>query len=41
MTIGPKNNIDIAEIGIEKYLKSKGCELEQIAVGKSMAALRD
>lgn len=40
VTIGPKNNIDIAKSGIENYLKSKGYDLEQITVGKSVAALR-
>lgn len=40
ITIGPKNNIDIAKSGIEHYLKSKGYDLEHIAVSKSVAALR-
>lgn len=40
VTIGPKNNIDIAKSGIEDYLKSKGYDLDRIVVGKSVAALR-
>ena len=40
ITIGPKNNIDIAKSGIEHYLKSKGYELNQITISKSVAALR-
>jgi len=40
ITIGPKNNIDIAKSGIEHYVRSKGYNLEQISVSKSVAALR-
>lgn len=40
ITIGPKNNIDIAKSGIEHYVKSKGYGLEKISVSKSVAALR-
>ncbi|RNF38725.1 DUF2971 domain-containing protein [Planococcus salinus] len=40
ITIGPKNNIDVAKSGIEHYLKSKGYDLEHVAINKSVAALR-
>lgn len=40
ITIGPKNNIDIAERGMEHYLRSKGYNLERITISKSVAALR-
>lgn len=40
ITIGPKNNIDIAKSGIEHYVRSKGYNLETISVSKSVAALR-
>jgi hypothetical protein len=40
ITIGPKNNIDIAKRGIEQYLKTKGYDLEKITIQKSVAALR-
>lgn len=40
ITIGPKNNIDVAKSGIEHYLKSKGYDLQKITIGKSVAALR-
>ncbi|WP_298829642.1 DUF2971 domain-containing protein [uncultured Planococcus sp.] len=40
ITIGPKNNIDIAKSGIEHYVRSKGYDLERISVSKSVAALR-
>lgn len=40
VTIGPKNNIDIAKRGIEQYLKSNGYDLKQVTVQKSVAALR-
>lgn len=40
ITIGPKNNIDIAKSGIEHYIRSKGYDLETISVSKSVAALR-
>lgn len=40
ITIGPKNNIDIAKSGMEHYVRSKGYELEKISVSKSVAALR-
>jgi hypothetical protein len=40
ITIGPKNNIDIAKRGIEHYLNSKGYNMKEISVSKSVAALR-
>ena len=40
ITIGPKNNIDVARSGIEHYLKSKGYDLQKVTVSKSVAALR-
>lgn len=40
ITIGPKNNIDVARNGVEHYLKSKGYDLDQITIDKSVAALR-
>lgn len=40
VTIGPKNNIDIAKRGIEQYLKTKGYDLKQVSITKSVAALR-
>ncbi|TWT04429.1 DUF2971 domain-containing protein [Planococcus sp. CPCC 101016] len=40
ITIGPKNNIDIAKSGVEHYIKSKGYDLDKISVSKSVAALR-
>lgn len=40
ITIGPKNNIDIAKRGMEHYLKSKGYDIEQLTISKSVAALR-
>lgn len=40
ITIGPKNNIDIAKSGIEHYMKSKAYKLEEIMVSKSVASLR-
>lgn len=40
VTIGPKNNIDIAKRGMEQYLKTKGYELKDLTIKKSVAALR-
>lgn len=40
ITIGPKNNIDIAQKGMEHYVRSKGYDLEQITISKSVATLR-
>lgn len=40
VTIGPKNNIDIAKKGMDYYLKSKGYNLQEVTVSKSIAALR-
>ncbi|MFC5712955.1 DUF2971 domain-containing protein [Thalassorhabdus alkalitolerans] len=40
VTIGPKNNIDIAKAGMEYYLKSKGYETERMVISKSVASLR-
>ncbi|WP_052131584.1 DUF2971 domain-containing protein [Planococcus sp. CAU13] len=40
VTIGPKNNIDVAQKGMEYYLKSKGFDLKKVKVSKSIAALR-
>lgn len=40
ITIGPKNNIDIARRGIEHYLKSKGYNMKSLSISKSVAALR-
>ncbi|KOF10990.1 hypothetical protein AC739_06245 [Planococcus glaciei] len=40
ITIGPKNNIDIAKRGIEHYLKSKGYNMKSLSINKSVAALR-
>lgn len=40
VTIGPKNNIDVAKSGMEQYLKSKGYNLDEITIGKSIAELR-
>lgn len=40
ITIGPKNNIDVAKRGIEHYLKSKGYDMGRLTISKSVAALR-
>lgn len=40
VTIGPKNNIDIAKNGVEYYLRSRGYPLEHITVSKSVVSLR-
>ncbi|MGK7378732.1 DUF2971 domain-containing protein [Planococcus sp. 1R117A] len=40
ITIGPKNNIDIAKRGMEHYLNSKGYNMKEISISKSVAALR-
>lgn len=40
ITIGPKNNIDIAKRGMEHYLNSKGYNMKEITISKSVAALR-
>lgn len=40
ITIGPKNNIDIAKRGMEHYMKSKGYDMDQLTISKSVAALR-
>lgn len=40
ITIGPKNNIDIAKRGVEQYLKTKGYDMKKITIQKSVAALR-
>ncbi|MDN7243080.1 DUF2971 domain-containing protein [Planococcus sp. N028] len=40
ITIGPKNNVDIAQSGMEHYLKWKGYDMEQVTISKSVAALR-
>lgn len=40
VTIGPKNNIDIAKRGIEQYLKSKGYDMKKVSITKSVASLR-
>ncbi|RAZ75478.1 DUF2971 domain-containing protein [Planococcus halotolerans] len=40
VTIGPKNNIDVAKKGVDYYLKSKGYNLDKVKVSKSIAALR-
>lgn len=40
VTIGPKNNINVAKAGIEHYLKSKGYNWEEITISKSVAELR-
>jgi hypothetical protein len=40
ITIGPKNNVDIAKSGMEHYLKWKGYDMEQVTISKSVAALR-
>lgn len=40
ITIGPKNNIDIAKRGMEHYLKSNGFNMKDISISKSVAALR-
>ncbi|MGI2328568.1 DUF2971 domain-containing protein [Planococcus sp. YIM B11945] len=40
VTIGPKNNVDIAKSGMEHYLKWKGYDMEKVTISKSVAALR-
>ncbi|PSL40277.1 Protein of unknown function (DUF2971) [Planomicrobium soli] len=40
ITIGPKNNVDIAKSGMEHYLKWKGYNMEHVTISKSVAALR-
>lgn len=40
ITIGPKNNIDVAKAGMEQFLKSKGYNVEKINIRKSIAELR-
>lgn len=40
ITIGPKNNIDIAKSGIEHYVSSKGYDLDKLSISKSVASLR-
>lgn len=40
VTIGPKNNVDIAKSGMEHYLRVKGYDMEQVTINKSVAALR-
>lgn len=40
ITIGPKNNIDVAKAGMEQFLKSKGYVVEEIDIVKSIAELR-
>lgn len=40
ITIGPKNNIDIAKRGMEHYLRNKGYDIDQLTISKSVAALR-
>ncbi|TWT24892.1 DUF2971 domain-containing protein [Planomicrobium sp. CPCC 101110] len=40
ITIGPKNNVDIAKSGMEHYLKWKGYDMDQVSISKSVAALR-
>jgi hypothetical protein len=40
ITIGPKNNVDIAKSGMEHYLRWKGYDVEQVTISKSVAALR-
>ena len=40
VSIGPKNNIDVAKKGIDYYLKLKGYDLTRVSVSKSFAALR-
>lgn len=40
VTIGPKNNVDIAKSGMEHYLRVKDYDMEQVTINKSVAALR-
>ncbi|WP_339254335.1 hypothetical protein NSQ43_07295 [Sporosarcina sp. FSL W8-0480] len=40
VVIGPKNNSDLAKIGIQTYLKKLGYDLSNVSVEKSSIPLR-